>query len=143
MEHYTTQKARTSPLVWLAEILLVAALTVWCAACVAVIIQRVRRGLEPSDIYAFLVVMCVPLLVDLLILRRRYFRRKARAVAGVLVWETEDFVTWELLEQHGDVRNLRRAIATLYAHKYLRNITPEANGLKLRRPAPGSDGMYL
>lgn len=141
MEHYLTRKARPNPLVVLVEIVLFAPLAFWCCISGTIFFEEYLHQLNWAVVAAFLLLLGVPLLVCGYIIRRWYMRSKARRVAAALAWESADQVSWELFEQHADVRNVRAALEKLWAGKYLRNVALDFDGLKLRREDEPAQGV--
>lgn len=139
MEHFLTKKAQPIWLLRLVECLLILPLLVWLAASVYVFFDKYIHEMSGGVVIAYLVLFGMPMAVLCLILRTRLRRRRARWIAAVLAWETEDVISWAQLDEHADMKNSQRLVGTLWAKRYLCNIAPDFEKLTLHRAA--AEGM--
>jgi len=124
MEHFLTKKAQPSWLIKFLEILLLLSLGLWTVAGVAVSIEQFSETVESVDVAVYAILISGPLLVVLWIIRRIWFRNRARKIAVTLAWESECVISWTQLNEHAHIRNSQALVMELYEKGYLTGIAP-------------------
>jgi len=131
MEHFLTKKAQPSWLIKFLEILLLLSLGLWTVAGVAVSIEQFSETVESVDVAVYAILISGPLLVVLWIIRRIWFRNRARKIAVTLAWESECVISWTQLNEHAHIRNSQALVMELYEKGYLTGIAPSFDILTL------------
>lgn len=140
MEQFLTRKARPWLLQRVLEAALMLALGIWLAGGVYVLTEEAKSGFAAIGVIAWLITFGIPLLVMVLLLRVWLNRRSAVRIARALAWANADELTWTQLQEMAEVRDAQPLVARLCEKRYLRGITPDFAGVKIRQMAAPAAG---